>query len=87
MQLHPRGAGRGVRYVEDADYRRRCQERVDACQRPVLERGAAYLSEAVARCDGLLAGLGAYATGHCTTEVRHAHHVLEERARLRELAH
>ena len=86
VQLHPRGAGRGVRYVQDADYRRGCQERVGACQGPVLERGARTLAEAVRDCHGLLAGLGAYATGHCTREVRQAHRVLEERERLRELS-
>ena len=83
IQLHPRGAGRGVRYVQDAAYRARCQRRVDACQREVLERGVQTLARGMAQCGGLRGGLGAYASGHCTTRIRYIDRVLEERARLR----
>jgi hypothetical protein len=86
VQLHPRGAGRDVRYVQDAGYRERCQSEVDACQGPVLERGASTLARAIEECGGLVAGLGAYASGRCTTGARHPRRVLEERDRLRELA-
>lgn len=86
MQLHPRGAGRGVRYVEDAAYRASCQSRLDACQAPVLERGAKTLADAVRECGSLRAGLGAYASGRCRADLDHGAHVLEEQARLRNLA-
>jgi hypothetical protein len=86
VQLHPRGAGRDVRYVQDDAYRERCQAEVDACQGPVLERGASTLARAIEECGGLVAGLGAYATGHCTEHARHARRVLDERDRLRELS-
>lgn len=85
IQLHPRGAGRDIRYVRDARYRARCQSRVDACQREVLERGIATLARGMAECGGLRGGLGAYASGHCTTSIRYIERVLEERARLRRL--
>lgn len=86
VQLHPRGAGRGIRYVHDAAYRESCQERLDACQAPVLERGAEALAEAVRECGSLRAGLGRYASGRCRADLDHGEHVLEERARLRRLA-
>lgn len=85
VQLHPRGAGRDVRYVRDAGYRRRCQRRVDACQREVLERGVSTLVEGIERCGGLRGGLGAYASGHCTTRARYIGRILEERETLRGL--
>lgn len=86
VQLHPRGAGRDMRYVQDAAYRDRCQTRIDACQGPVLERGVSTLATAIEECGGLIAGLGAYATGHCTRRARHPRRVLQERDRLRRLA-
>ncbi|MGE0784662.1 MAG: transglycosylase SLT domain-containing protein [Sandaracinaceae bacterium] len=85
VQLHPRGAGRGVRYVEDSAYRERCQSEVDACQREVLEVGVRTLTEGIERCGGLRAGLGAYASGHCTSSARYIDRVFEERDRLRAL--
>lgn len=85
VQLHPRGAGDGVRYVEDAGFRERCQERVDACQGPVVVRGAQVLSESIERCGGVMPGLGRYATGRCTREVRYIERIIRERDRLRSL--
>ncbi len=85
VQLHPRGAGRGVRYVQDDAYRARCQQRIGACQGEVLEVGARTLEEGIARCGGLRAGLGAYASGHCTSRARYIDRVLEERETLRGL--
>ena len=85
LQLHPRGAGRNTRYVRDARYRARCQSRVGACQREVIERGLETLVRGMEECGGVRGGLGAYASGHCTTSVRYIDRVLEERARLRRL--
>ncbi|MCA9604933.1 MAG: transglycosylase SLT domain-containing protein [Myxococcales bacterium] len=86
VQLHPRGAGRDVRYVQDRAYRDACQAEVDACQAPVLERGAASLAASIEECGSLVAGLGAYATGHCTERAVHPQRVLEEQRTLRDLA-
>lgn len=86
VQLHPRGAGRDMRYVRDAAYRAQCQSELDACQGPVLERGAETLARAIEECGSLVSGLGAYATGHCTESARHPQQVLEERENLRRLA-
>lgn len=86
VQLHPRGAGRDMRYVNDSGYRDACQSQLDACQGPVLERGATYLAQAIRDCGGLEAGLGKYASGHCTTRGVHPQRVLEERQQLRRLA-
>jgi len=86
VQLHPRGAGRDMRYVNDSGYREACQAQLDACQAPVLERGATYLAAAIEDCGGLEAGLGKYASGRCTTRGVHPRRVLEERQQLRRLA-
>lgn len=84
VQLHPKGVGHGVRYVESEIYRRRCRQEPGACQRKVLEAGAEHLANAVEHCDSLEAALGAYNTGRCV-ETPYARRVLEERARLRKL--
>lgn len=86
VQLHPRGAGRDVRYVQDRAYREACQREVEACQGPVLERGAATLAASVEACGSLERGLGRYASGHCTDRGVHPQRVLEERRALRRLA-
>ncbi len=85
VQLHPRGAGRDVRFVQDAAYRERCQAELDACQGPVLDRGAAYLAEGIHACGSLVAGLGRFASGHCTERGVHPRRVLAERDQLRSL--
>ncbi len=85
LQLHPRGAGHDIRYVRDRAYRARCQARVDACQREVLERALETLVRGMQECGGLRGGLGAYASGHCTTSLRYIDRVLEEQARLQQL--
>lgn len=86
VQLHPRGAGRGMRFVEDRRYREACQAELEACQGPVLDRGAETLAAAIGRCGSIEAGLGAYAAGHCTDRGVHPERVLDEQRRLRELA-
>ncbi|MCB9597608.1 MAG: transglycosylase SLT domain-containing protein, partial [Sandaracinaceae bacterium] len=86
VQLHPRGAGRDVRFVQDDAYRAACQGQVDACQGPVLDRGAATLARSIADCGSVRAGLGAYASGHCTASGVHPQRVLEERRQLADLA-
>lgn len=83
VQLHPRGAGHDVRYVHDEGYREECLARVDACQEPVVERGARYLADAIRRCGGVAAGLGRYASGRCNPGLRYVERVLEQRRRLR----
>ena len=86
LQLHPRGAGHDIRYVRDRVYRRRCQARVDACQREVVERAVDTLARGIQRCGGLRGGLGAYASGRCRDDLRYIERVLEERERLRGLS-
>ena len=86
VQLHPRGAGRDMRFVQDAAYRARCQAQIDACQGPVLDRGASYLADGIRECGGVVAGLGRFASGHCTERGVHPRRVLAERDQLRALA-
>jgi hypothetical protein len=86
LQLHPRGAGRGVPFVEDEDLRERCEGETDGCQGPIVERGAATLAESIERCGSIRSGLGRYASGRCRDDLRHIDAVLEEQERLRELA-
>lgn len=86
LQLHPRGAGRGVPFVEDEDLRERCEGETDGCQGPIVDRGAATLAESIERCGSVRSGLGRYASGRCRDDLRHIDNVLEERDNLRELA-
>ncbi len=85
VQLHPRGSGSRVRYVRSEAYRRRCQRRPDACQREVLDAGAALLSRGIERCGGVREALGAYNRGTCG-ETSYAVRVMSERQRLLRLA-
>lgn len=82
VQLHPRGAGHDMRYVQDRAYREQCQSRVDACQAPVVERGAQHLAEAIEGCGGLRGGLGKYASGRCGAAGNYVDRMLAERDRL-----
>jgi len=86
VQLHPRGVGRGVRYVHDPGYRAGCQSRPDACQRPVLEHGASALQRSIARCGSVAGGIGRYASGRCDADHRYVDRILDERRRLRSMA-
>jgi hypothetical protein len=86
VQLHPLGAGRNVRYVQQERYRNRCVREPDACQAEVLEIGARLLSSSIARCGGLEAGLGMYNAGRCSDTLPYVARVLRERDRLVELA-
>lgn len=81
VQLHPRGSGSSVRFVQSEGYRRRCARRADACQAEVLEAGARLLSNSIRRCGGVREGLGAYNRGACG-ETRYAVRVMNERQRL-----
>jgi hypothetical protein len=82
VQLHPRGAGHDVRYVRDADYRKACQREIDACQGPVVERGAQHLAEAIASCGSERDGLGKYASGRCGAAGTYVERLWAERERL-----
>lgn len=85
VQLHPRGSGSSVRFVQSEGYRRRCARRADACQAEVLEAGARLLSNSIIRCGSVRSGLGAYNRGACG-ETRYATRVMNERQRLLRLA-
>ncbi|MDW8362853.1 MAG: transglycosylase SLT domain-containing protein [Myxococcales bacterium] len=85
VQLHPRGVGRGVRFVASERYRARCSRAAGACQQEVLDVGARHLADAIAGCGGdPVAGLGAYNSGRCGP-TRYVVRVLLERRRLRAL--
>ncbi len=85
VQLHPRGSGSSVRYVQSEGYRRRCMRRADACQDEVLDAGARLLSNSIIRCGGVREGLGAYNRGACGP-TQYATRVMNERQRLLRLA-
>jgi len=85
VQLHPRGSGSHVRYVQSETYRQRCQRRDDVCQGEVLEAGARLLSQSIEHCGGVREGLGAYNRGECG-ETDYADRVMSERQRLLLLA-
>lgn len=85
MQLHPRGIGRelAARFAR-APVRARCDSRADACQRPVIDRGAAALRRALERCGAEMAGLSAHNTGRCDSEAgaEYARRALRRREQL-----
>ncbi|MEM9189357.1 MAG: transglycosylase SLT domain-containing protein [Myxococcota bacterium] len=83
LQLHPRGAGRGMRYVEDEAHREACQARIDACQGPVVVRAAETLSASIDRCGSVRSALGRYASGRCRADLSHIDRVLETRDALK----
>ena len=85
IQLHPRGVGRRVRFVQSEAFRDRCRRRPGACQREVLMIGARYLADAVEHCGGLESGLTAYNRGECGSS-DYAQRVMRERQRLLGLA-
>ncbi len=81
IQLHPRGVGNDVRFVQNDTYRTRCAQRADACQAEVLDVGARLLANSIQRCGSVEDGLGAYNSGHCQT-TSYSARVLEERQNL-----
>ena len=85
VQLHPRGIGRSVRFIQNERYRERCRREVGACQREVVEVGAAHFAEAITTCGGVSDALGYYNRGICG-ETDYSRRVLRERERLVELA-
>lgn len=86
VQLHPRGLGRGVRFVQDDTYRKRCITRPDGCQRPVVDHAARHLKKAIRRCGDLPRALGLYNTGSCRPRRAYVDKILKERRRLMRLA-
>jgi len=85
VQLHPRGVGARVRFVNDAQYRSLCVRRPAACQGPVLDRGAELLARCVAQCGTLEAGLGMYNSGECDPRRAYVRRVLSEASALHAL--
>lgn len=85
VQLHPRGSGSRIRYVQSEAYRRRCEREPDVCQDEVLDAGARLLASSIRRCGGVREGLGAYNRGECGV-TDYASRVMGERQRLLQLA-
>ena len=85
VQLHPRGVGSAVRFVQSESYRRRCRASDDACQHEIVRTGAGLLSRSMARCETLGEALGMYNSGRCS-ETAYARRVLRERLHLLRLA-
>lgn len=88
LQLHPKNRrAKDVRFVQDASYWARCQQKPGACQREVVERAAFILASSLGKCGGdLEQALGMYNTGRCGGSQTYAKRVLKERARLMSLA-
>ena len=88
LQLHPKNRrAKSVRFVQDASYWTRCQQQPGACQREVVERAAFILASSLNKCGGdLQQALGMYNTGRCGGSLTYAKRVLQERARLMQLA-
>jgi hypothetical protein len=85
VQLHPRGAGSDVEFVQSERFRRQCRRTADACQEEVLRVGIELLANSIRRCGGVEEGLGMYNGGRCQS-TSYSRRVLSERSRLLELA-
>ncbi|MEZ4288119.1 MAG: transglycosylase SLT domain-containing protein [Polyangiales bacterium] len=85
IQLHPRFAGKKVRFVSDPKYRERCLRRADACQREVLNAGLSLYNWAKKKCGNTEKALGWYNTGKCIKS-DFSQRVLRERRELLRLA-
>lgn len=65
-QLHPRGVGRNVVYVQSESYRMRCNRQMGACQAEVIERAAQTLRRGLDTCGQKTpSALGYYNSGRC----------------------
>lgn len=84
LQLHPKNRhAKGLRFMEDATYRTRCQHQAGACQRELVEQAAEMLASSISKCGGdLEQALGMYNTGRCGGSAKYARRVLQERTRL-----
>lgn len=85
VQLHPRGVGARVRFVQNENYRRRCERDPGACQEEVLDVGTELVAASIARCGSVEEGLGCYNSGVCQT-TSYSRRVLEERENLLRMA-
>lgn len=85
VQLHPRGVGSRVRFVQNENYRRRCERDPGACQEEVLDIGTELVARSIARCGSVEEGLGCYNSGVCQT-TSYSRRVLEERENLLRMA-
>ncbi|MBX3247362.1 MAG: transglycosylase SLT domain-containing protein [Myxococcales bacterium] len=85
VQLHPRGVGSRVRFVQSEGYRARCARTPTACQEEVVDAGAQLMANAMTRCGTVADALGAYNSGVCQTTA-YSRRVLEEREQLLTLA-
>lgn len=85
VQLHPRGPGARVRFVQSEAYRRRCERQPGVCQDEVLQAGARLLSRSIDRCGSVRDALGLYNRGECG-ETDYSARVMSERQRLLRLA-
>ncbi len=85
VQLHPRGAGARIRFVQSEAYRRYCERQPGVCQDEVLEAGARLLARSINRCGTVRDALGAYNRGECG-ETDYSNRVMSERQHLLRLA-
>lgn len=85
VQLHPRGVGARVRFVQNEGYRQRCARDASACQEEVLDVGARLVADSVESCGTILDALGMYNSGACHT-TPYGEGVMQERLRLLRLA-
>lgn len=85
LQLNPKNArSRGVRFVRDQWYRKRCQREPGACQREVVDRAAQLLATSIEQCGGNVEqALGMYNTGRCGGNEDYARRVLSEVEKLK----
>lgn len=85
VQLHPRGVGARIRFVQSESYRRHCARQPGVCQDEVLEAGARLLARTIDRCGTVRDALGAYNRGECG-ETDYSTRVMNERQHLLRLA-
>ena len=71
------GFTRGIRFIQDSNYRARCERTHDACQGEVIEASVMLLERSISRCDNnLRQGLGMYGSGSCRGSRRFVKYVM-----------
>lgn len=65
FQLHPKGAGKDIRFVQNEGYRQSCAFEPGACQEEVIFRAARLLREGLDKCKSPDRALGYFNSGFC----------------------
>lgn len=81
FQLHPKGAGKDVKFVQNEAFRQSCAFEPGACQEQVIFKAARILREGLTKCKKLDKALSYYNSGSCKRS-EYAERILWQKNRL-----